>query len=108
VATVTCRAGKPEVEISRPNGSRIRGDETLVVATNDFLAQGGDGLLSSTTFSADRVEILDKTVFDALAEGLAKRGAVRPDDPALRDPARPRLRLPGKWPITCGSGAPSP
>lgn len=103
VATVTCRGGTATIALERPNGAKIRANEMLTVATNDFLALGGDGLIPPLGLPEDRI-VADtgKTVFTALAEGLAKRRAVRPDDPALYDPRRPRVRLPEPWPVTCG------
>lgn len=101
-AKVECSGVKAKLALFRPNGERIRDDETLVVATNDFLALGGDGLLASIRLPADRVDIdPSKTVFDALVEGLAKRKAVSPSDAAY-GPQRNRLPRPGQWPPGCG------
>lgn len=95
-------AGRLELALSRGDGTAISDDQELTVVTSDFLAWGGDGLLPTIRFPEARVEIVpDDTVLAALVRGLSRRGSVRPDDPALLDPARPRVALPGPPPKPC-------
>jgi hypothetical protein len=90
------------VTIVHPDGAAIRDEEALTVATNDFLALGGDGLTTAVGLPDSSVEIdPGKPALEALIEGLVKRRAVRPDDPALYDPSRPRMVLPGPLPLRC-------
>jgi 2',3'-cyclic-nucleotide 2'-phosphodiesterase (5'-nucleotidase family) len=86
---VECQGSTRKLAVFRPNGARVRDDETLTVATNDFLAYGGDGLLASIKLGEGRIEIAAITVFDALAEGLAKRRHVEPDQSEWTSECRP-------------------
>jgi 5'-nucleotidase len=100
-----CTAGALEVTLARPDGTRVRGDEDLAVATSDYIAFGGDGLLAAIRLSPQKVDFdTGKTVLDALVAGLEKRHALRPVDPALLDPKHPRMQLPGPWPVRCSAG----
>jgi 2',3'-cyclic-nucleotide 2'-phosphodiesterase (5'-nucleotidase family) len=98
-----CQGSTLEVTLKHPDGAAVRDDEGLTVATNDYLALGGDGLLAAAHIPFDRAELDSaKNVLGAIIDGLKKRGAVRPDDPALVDPKRPRIRIPGGRPVRCG------
>ncbi|HEX7668815.1 MAG TPA: bifunctional UDP-sugar hydrolase/5'-nucleotidase [Polyangiaceae bacterium] len=98
-----CQGNTLEVTLKHPDGAAIRDDESLTVATNDYLALGGDGLLAAAHIPNDRAELdSQKNVLGSIIEGLKKRGTVRPDDPALVDPKRPRIRVPGGRPVRCG------
>jgi hypothetical protein len=82
----------------------VRPDEILTVATSDFLALGGDGLFARLQLPASRVTVeTRKTVRDALITGLHQRRAIRPTDPALVDPAHPRIALPMPPPVRCSA-----
>jgi 5'-nucleotidase len=103
----TCEGGALQITLEHPDGALVRPDERLVVATSDFLALGGDGFLERLHLPADRIQLsTGKTVIDALVSGLKARHTLRPDDPALIDPRRPRIRMPaGGQPVRCpGSG----
>jgi 5'-nucleotidase len=98
-----CDGTHPDVTLKRPNGAVLRDDERLLVVTNDFLAYGGDGLLSSIHLAPEQVEVDgNQSVLDALVTGLVKRRTIRPDDPALYDPKHPRLDVKGALPLRCG------
>jgi 5'-nucleotidase len=104
-----CKNGALDVEVRRENGKPIGDKEALVATTNDFLAYGGDGLLSADPAAQKNVEIdLQKTELDALMDGLSRRGQVRPDDRRLFDPHSPRIRMPGGFPVKCAVVAPGP
>jgi 2',3'-cyclic-nucleotide 2'-phosphodiesterase (5'-nucleotidase family) len=101
----TCRGSTLEVTLTHPDGAAVRDDEQLTVATNDYMALGGDGLLAAAHISDAKAEVDPrKTVIDAFIEGLEKRGTVRPDDPALLDSKHPRMRFPEPFPVRCGTG----
>jgi 2',3'-cyclic-nucleotide 2'-phosphodiesterase (5'-nucleotidase family) len=97
-----CEGGALDVTLVHPDGAAVRDDEALTVATNDFLALGGDGLTTAIGLPDSSVEIdPGKPVLEALIDGMVKRRTLRPGDPALYDPAHPRLVLPGPVPLRC-------
>jgi 5'-nucleotidase len=101
-----CRGAVLDVRLFRagPRGERpIRDDELLRVATSDFVATGGDALLAALATPANLTLHDDgPTIRDASAEALrARGGTLRPDDPAIFDPARLRWAHPGSRPVRC-------
>jgi 5'-nucleotidase len=96
-----CAAGAPAVTMLRPSGEAIRDSDRLVIATMDFLATGGDGILTpvmppdgfplTTTGSLAR---------DEIAGWLRRRGGrLREED--LITPANPRWQYSETLPIDC-------
>jgi hypothetical protein len=103
---VGCEQQSVVVALARSDGTPIDDNSQLTVVTNDFLAMGGDGLLSSVKIDPASVQV-DSTmsVRDALVTGLRKkRDGLRGDDPALFDPQRPRIELPAALPLRCETG----
>lgn len=97
-----CENGHLVLDLSRSDGTPLRDDEKLTVATSDFLAWGGDGLLPAIRFPETRVELISgNSVLDVLRRGLARRRSIRPDDPALLDPKHPRIDIPRPPPVGC-------
>jgi hypothetical protein len=89
----SCRGRDLVVALQRPDGRTIAADERLVLVTNDFVATGGDELLDPIPRVGMRLLFdTDTTLRDLLATELAKSTRpLNPDDPALFDPARPRI-----------------
>jgi len=94
-------AGKPLVETAR-----------YKLATSDFLASGGDGMIGKLKLPASAIHVTDVIIRDALADVLRgyKSTAKATIDPAkLTVKAKPRLDYEGKRPVVCGpSGAKHP
>lgn len=100
--TASCAGAQLDLDVRRADGTAIADDTTLALVTNDFVARGGDGLLPAIRFPEGRIEILEEApVLDTLERGLARRRSVRPDDPTIFDPSRPRVRLSGSSPLSC-------
>jgi len=98
-----CAGARLELALVRPNGRGVSDTEELTLVTSDYLATGGDGLLTGIVPS-ERATSVDILVRDALAAGLERRDRIRGDDPAMYDPNSPRLLLPaGKRPIVCNN-----
>jgi 5'-nucleotidase len=98
-AQATCERGVLAVRVTRDDGRALRDDEAVAVVTNDFLASGGEGLFGSEAANARQGPVLR----DAVAAQLRSRtAALRGDDPALLDPAHPRMSYPGARPVRCG------
>jgi 5'-nucleotidase len=99
-----CEGGALRVTLEHPDGAPVRADETLVVATSDFLALGGDHLFTALNLPESRIQIgMGKSVRDSFIAGMQKRRTLRPNDPALLDPAHPRYRLPMPPPVRCSA-----
>ena len=91
-----CRQGQLRVRFLRKDGSLVYEDERLVLFTTNFLATGGDGLVSDATFALEALP----TVRDEMARVLNEsRHDLDPE--ALRDPNQPRIIYPGSRPVLC-------
>jgi len=101
---VVARCGKSglELKLTRDNGKVVSDRETLLLATSDYLATGGDGLFQPLALAPKRIELDTSGTFrDALARSLKRHPQLSPRDPAIFDPAHPRLDLSGPRPMTC-------
>jgi len=101
---VTARCGKSgiELKLTRDNGRAVSDRETLLLATSDYLATGGDGLFQPLSLSPQRIELdTSRTFRDALAGSLKRHPQLSPRDPSILDPAHPRLDLSSKRPMLC-------
>jgi 2',3'-cyclic-nucleotide 2'-phosphodiesterase (5'-nucleotidase family) len=86
---VSCQNDSLLVEVMRINGARIQDDESLTLATSDFLATGGDGVFTqelSARFTLDT----GLGVQEALIQGLRELKRVDGSSAELYDPKRPR------------------
>jgi 2',3'-cyclic-nucleotide 2'-phosphodiesterase (5'-nucleotidase family) len=98
-AVARCAKGELAVTLSRPNGRPLPPRARLTLATSDFLATGGDGLLSAEM--QDRAT-LDQgpPIRDALADLLrARKTPLAAGE--FYDPAHPRLTYPDARPVRC-------
>jgi 2',3'-cyclic-nucleotide 2'-phosphodiesterase (5'-nucleotidase family) len=97
-----CGTAGLEVSLRRSNGKLVGDRETLLIATSDYLATGGDSLFSGLNLSQDRIKIeAGRSLRDAMAAVLKKHPQLSPRDPAIFDPAHPRLTLPTPRPLLC-------
>jgi 5'-nucleotidase len=101
---VTCRGAQAEVRLWRADGRPLRDGDRLRVATSDFVATGGDEILSAVDRAL--VEMPDDVpnIREALVALLRRRGGALSPDRYL-DPARPRWSLPSPRPVRCPPGA---
>jgi 5'-nucleotidase len=97
---VRCEGPRPSVQITLPSGRVVTDEQVLTVAASDFLALGGDDLSAGGPHEV-HVDLDGPTMRDVVGAGLKRRGTIRPDDPALYDPAKPRLKLPSPRPVRC-------
>jgi len=98
---VTCESGVPIVVLARRDGSAIRDDDRVLVATTDFLAMGGDGVFTAVTppdgFTIERDA---GTARDVVAAWFKARGGSLREE-QLVDAANLRWTLPGPQPVSC-------
>jgi 2',3'-cyclic-nucleotide 2'-phosphodiesterase (5'-nucleotidase family) len=101
---VSARCGHSGLEIAlrRSNGKPVSDRETLLIATSNYLANGGDSLFSPLKLTSDRIQIDEGSSFrDALASALSRHPRLSPQDPALFNPKNPRLSLSTPRPLLC-------
>ncbi len=100
-ADAHCKDGTLTVTLLHDNGRPLAPGAKLKVLTSDFLATGGDGLFSEET--KQRTKLDDgPPIREAMADLLrARKSPLNPDDPALFDPAHPRIAYPGARPVRC-------
>lgn len=101
---VVARCGKAglELQLTRENGKIVSDRERLLLATSDYLATGGDGFFQPLALPQQRIEIDTSGTFrDALARSLKRHPHLSPRDPAIFDPAHPRLDLTSPRPMIC-------
>jgi 5'-nucleotidase len=104
-AKARCKAGKLDVQI-RVAGKPIADAARYKLATSDFLASGGDGVVGRLKLPDGAIHNTDTIIREALADVL--RGWKAAAKPAI-DPGRlyskiaPRLDYEGKRPVECGA-----
>jgi 2',3'-cyclic-nucleotide 2'-phosphodiesterase (5'-nucleotidase family) len=91
-----------EVTLRRPSGKLVSDQETLLLATSDYLANGGDNLFSALKLAPDRIRIEPGSSFrDALAGSVSHHPQLSPRDPARFNPKNPRLSTSTPRPVQC-------
>ncbi|HYP77244.1 MAG TPA: 5'-nucleotidase C-terminal domain-containing protein [Polyangiaceae bacterium] len=101
---VNARCGKSglELKLTRDNGKTVSDREKLLLVTSDYLATGGDALFQPLSLSAQQIEVDTSSTFrDALVRSLKRHPQLSPHDPAIYDPAHPRLQLSSPRPMIC-------
>jgi 2',3'-cyclic-nucleotide 2'-phosphodiesterase (5'-nucleotidase family) len=94
----SCRGAELDLELRRDSGAPVADDDVLVVAVSDFLATGGDDILSPV-MPATGFDIPDDAplVRAALAAHLGSLGARLHE----RDVSGVRTIVPGELPVSC-------
>ena len=96
-AKARCKGSELEVAI-QVGGKPLVDDLPYVIATSDFLASGGDGMIAHLDLPSGAIEPTDVIIRDAMADVLrAHPGTV---DPQTKYAAK-RLVFPGKRPVKC-------
>ena len=100
-AEASCKEGALAVTLFRSDGRPIAPRTRLTLVTSDFLATGGDGLFAEET--KQRAKLDDgPPIREAMADLLrARKAPLTSGDPALFDPAHPRIGYPGPRPVRC-------
>jgi 2',3'-cyclic-nucleotide 2'-phosphodiesterase (5'-nucleotidase family) len=96
-----CESGMLRVALARTSGAPIRPDERLEVATSDFIASGGDGVLAPAG-SLGAIKGLEGApiLHDAVADWLRRRGG-RLNENQILSPDNHRWNYPGQRPVSC-------
>ncbi len=99
-AAGVCEGGRLAVRLTRDDGRPVGDDDTLTVATSDYLARGTFGRRLVEPLTDDAI-VASPVLRDAVARAIGALGTVRGDDPRWCDPARPRIALPSPRPVRC-------
>jgi 5'-nucleotidase len=103
-ARARCKAGKLDVQV-QVKGKPLDDGASYKLATSDFLASGGNGVIGGLKLAEGAIHPTDTIIREAVAEVLRSwKGTARSTiDPVRLYPAsRPRLDYEGKRPIDCG------
>jgi 5'-nucleotidase len=110
-AKARCNQGKLDVQI-RVAGKPLDDKARYKLATSDFLASGGDGMMIAKLKLPDgAIQMTDTIMRDAFSDVLRSwKGTPKATlDPAhLFSPTARRLDYEGKRPLECGAGATAP
>jgi len=102
-AAAHCDQGQLNIALRTQDGSREIADQTpLLMATTDFVASGGDGLLNGINIQGHARELQDRpNVRDLLAQAIAQhfKTPIHPD--RFLRASQPRIQYHGKKPIGC-------
>jgi 5'-nucleotidase len=108
-AKARCQGDRLELQI-RVAGKPLVDTAPYKLATSDFLASGGDGVIGRLKLPPAAIAMTDELIREAMAAQIRKRKG-RIDPAVLWSPSARRLDYPGKRPVQCGAtgaGAPEP
>jgi 5'-nucleotidase len=98
-AKARCKNNKLDLAIS-VGGKPLDDNKAYKVATSDFLASGGDGLIGRLKLPEGAVKLTDVIIRDAMVDVLKKRkGTIDPKD--YFSPTKKRMDYEGERPVTC-------
>ncbi len=105
-AKARCKGDKLDLQIA-VGGKPLDEKKTYKLATSDFLASGGDGLIGRLKLPDGSIQMTDTIIREAMVDILKKKkGTVDPKD--YYAPGKKRLDYEGERPIVCGpKNAPS-
>jgi 2',3'-cyclic-nucleotide 2'-phosphodiesterase (5'-nucleotidase family) len=96
-----CANGAVAVSLRRPSGRSVADDERLVVVTTDFVAFGGNEILTAVMPAGGFPVPADAPIArDLIADWFRKRGGTLRADQFV-DESNPRWTYPGTLPVRC-------
>jgi 5'-nucleotidase len=99
-AKARCKGAKLEIEI-KVGAKPLDDAKSYKLATSDFLASGGDGLIGRLKLPEGSVKMTDLIIRDAMVDVLKKKkGTIDPKD--YFSPTKKRMDYEGERPVTCG------
>jgi 5'-nucleotidase len=109
-ARARCKSGKLDVQV-QVRGKPLDDSASYKLATSDFLASGGDGVIGRLQLSEGKIQITSTIIREAVADVLrgwktTPRAAIDPGH--LYSAIRPRLDYEGKRPVACGTPPSAP
>ena len=108
-ARARCKAGKLDVQV-QVRGKQLDDAASYKLATSDFLASGGDGVIGRLQLSEGKIQVTSTIIREAVADVLRGWGASHAaiDPGRLYSATRPRLDYEGKRPVACGGSPNTP
>lgn len=103
-AKARCKGDQLDVQIT-VGGKPLVEQRSYQVATSDFLASGGDGLIGRLKLPEGSVKVTDSIIRDAMADVLRKRRGTVDADTLHAPPKVRRLDFEGERPLACGAKA---
>lgn len=105
-AKARCKNAKLDLAIT-VGGKPLDDAKTYKLATSDFLASGGDGLIGRLKLPEGSVKMTDVIIRDAMVEVLKKKkGTIDPKD--YFAPTKKRMDYEGERPVTCAKATNTP
>lgn len=99
-----CNDDKLNVTMMRPDGTEIEDHEMLVITANNFLATGGDDILTSVIpeegFPVGPIDDRLPLMREAIADWMRRRGGSLNAD-SFSDAGNPKWNIPGPLPADC-------
>jgi 5'-nucleotidase len=97
----TCATGRMRLSMVLSSGRPVRDADALTIVTTDFLATGGDRILTPVMPKGGFPVTQDLPIFrDVVAEWLEDHGGRLRADQFI-DTAQPRWQYPGQLPVAC-------
>jgi len=97
-----CRNGALVVDLRTSTGRTISDGDAMTLVTTDFVATGGDAIMTGLAREPGALRMLGRLVRDEVVQLLGQRGGIlRADDPSLFNGAARRFRLPAARPVRC-------
>lgn len=104
-AKARCKGSKLDLSIT-VGGKPLDENKAYKLATSDFLASGGDGLIGRLKLPEGSVKMTDVIIRDAMVEVLKKKkGTIDPRD--YFSPTKKRMDYEGERPVTCAKSTPT-
>lgn len=96
-----CDAGELYISVRKSSGIEVLDHEQLLIVTNDFLASGGDEVLTpAMPAEGFRIEFEGPLVRDVIVDWMKSRVGRLSEDQFI-DEAKPRWNLPQPAPVRC-------
>jgi 2',3'-cyclic-nucleotide 2'-phosphodiesterase (5'-nucleotidase family) len=103
-AKARCKGGKLDLAIT-VGGKPLDENKPYKLATSDFLASGGDGLIGRLKLPEGAIKMTDVIIRDAMVDVLKKKkGTIDPKD--YFSPAKKRMDYEGERPVSCTKTGP--
>jgi 2',3'-cyclic-nucleotide 2'-phosphodiesterase (5'-nucleotidase family) len=107
-AKAHCAGDKLDLQI-RVAGKPLKDTASYKLATSDFLASGGDGMIGRLKLPDNAIQSTDTIIREAFGDVLRSWKAKPPLDPTkLYSATKHRLDYEGKRPLLCGANAGEP
>ncbi len=101
--SVAAKCGETGLEVAfrRPDGDLLGHDDTVTVATSDFLATGGDGVFTDIIPEQGLTLTEDGSLLRDVVDTYLQQLKAPLQESSYQSTNKPRLRYPGSLPMSC-------